>query len=273
MRQSWWTTAPLGRDVTEMVREQIEYRGLLYQVTKRDLLLRYKQTIMGFAWSVFMPLLNTAIFSVIFTRVAPIDAGVPYPVFAYCGLWVWNFFSGALKFAVNSLTGNPNLVSKVYFPREIFPIASVIVSLVDFVAASVPLVAMMIYYKIPVGPALVCLPLIIAAQVLLTIALALLLAMWNLFYRDVKYLFEVVISVAMFATPVVYPAELLGGKLGMIVRLNPMTPIIEAYRSVILRAEWPDPWPLAAMAVFSCVLLAWTWLAFHRAEFEFAENL
>ena len=266
-------TSMLVRDVKEMVGEQIEYRGLLYEVTKRDLLLRYKQTVMGFAWSVFMPLLNTVIFSVIFTRVAPIDAGVPYPVFAYCGLWAWNFFSSALKFSVNSLTGNQSLVSKVYFPREIFPVSAVVVSLVDFAAGSLPLMAMMVYYRIPVGPALVCLPLIVAAQVLLTTALALLLAMWNLFYRDVKYLFEVIISVAMFATPVVYPADLLGGKLGMIVRLNPMTPVIEAYRSVLLHAEWPDIWPLLATTGFSVVLLACTWVIFHRAEFEFAENL
>jgi len=263
----------LAVDVKEMLKEQIEFRGLLYEVTKRDLLLRYKQTVMGFAWSVFMPLLNTAIFSVIFTRIAPIDAGVPYPVFAYCGLWAWNFFSSALKFSVNSLTGNQNLVSKVYFPREIFPVASVLVSLVDFLSGSIPLIVMMMYYRIPVGPALVCLPLIIAAQVLLTTALALLLAMWNLFYRDVKYLFEVVIGVAMFATPVVYPSELVAGRLGMIVKLNPMTPVIEAYRSVLLHAEWPEPWPLLAMTVFSLVLLAGTWVAFHRAEYEFAENL
>jgi ABC-type polysaccharide/polyol phosphate export permease len=131
----------------------------------------------------------------------------------------------------------------------------------------------MVYYRIPIGPALVCLPLIVGAQVLFTIALGLLLAMWNLFYRDVKYLFEVIISVAMFATPVVYPTELLGGKLGALVRLNPMTPVIEAYRSVLLHAEWPNPWPLLVMTGFSVVLLACTWVIFHRAEFEFAENL
>jgi ABC-type polysaccharide/polyol phosphate export permease len=94
--------------VREMVREQIDYRELLRQMTVRDLTLRYKQTVMGFAWAVFMPLLNTAVFSVIFTRVAPIDVGVPYPLFAYCGLMVWNFFAASLRFSVVSLTSNPN---------------------------------------------------------------------------------------------------------------------------------------------------------------------
>src|SRR5215471_8694608 len=108
-------------DVREMIVEQLTFRELLYQMTKRDLLLRYKQTIMGFGWAIFMPLVNTAVFSIVFMRVAPIDTGVPYPVFAYCGLVVWNFFSSTLRFSMSSLTGNPNLVTKVYFPREIFP--------------------------------------------------------------------------------------------------------------------------------------------------------
>src|SRR4249920_3607783 len=102
----------LTRDIREMASELIEYRELLTEMTKRDLILRYKQTIMGFGWAVFMPLVNTAVFSVIFTRVAPIETPVPYPVFAFCGLWVWNFFATSLKFSVNSLTSNANLVTK-----------------------------------------------------------------------------------------------------------------------------------------------------------------
>src|SRR6476659_4228144 len=104
-----------------MFSEQLEFRELLFQMTRRDLLLRYKQTIMGFGWAVFMPLVNTALFSVIFMRVAPIDVGAPYPVFAYTGLLAWNFFASSLRFSLTSLTSNPNLVTKVYFPREIFP--------------------------------------------------------------------------------------------------------------------------------------------------------
>src|SRR3954471_16460538 len=112
------------QEMREMFVEQAEYRELLVQMTRRDLLLRYKQTIMGFGWAVFMPLVNTAVFSVIFTRVAPIDVGVPYPLFAFSGLLAWNFFASSLRFAVNSLTSNTNLVTKVYFPREIFPFSA-----------------------------------------------------------------------------------------------------------------------------------------------------
>src|SRR3954469_13711227 len=125
------TSMTLLADVREIVSEQIAYRELLVQMTYRDLLLRYKQTVMGFGWAIFMPLVNTIMFSVIFTRVAPINTGLPYPLFAYSGLLAWNFFAASLRFAVASLTSNPNLVTKVYFPREIFPLSAVLVTLVD----------------------------------------------------------------------------------------------------------------------------------------------
>src|SRR5205085_4615315 len=111
-----------------------------------DLRLRYKQTAMGFGWALLMPLLNTAIFSVVFMRVAPVETRVPYPLFAFCGLLAWNFTASALRFAVTSLTSNTNLVTKVYFPREIFPLSAVAVSLVDFAVAATVLVAMMASY-------------------------------------------------------------------------------------------------------------------------------
>src|SRR5437867_10063217 len=229
----------LRADIREMFTEQIEYRELLYQMTVRDLRLRYKQTIMGFGWAIFMPLINTAIFSVIFMRVAPIQTEVPYPVFAYCGLLTWNFFAASLKFAINSLTTNTNLVTKVYFPREVFPFSSVLVSLVDFAVGASVLVALMAWYHVQPSPTLLFLPVILTVHIVFTSGVALLLAMANLFYRDVKYLFEVVVTVWMFATSVVYPVEMVGGKLGTLMRLNPMTPIIESYRDVILFGRLP----------------------------------
>src|SRR2546426_3650657 len=119
-------SARLVADVREMVVEQREYRELLVRITARDLLLRYKQTVMGFGWAVFMPLVNTAVFSVIFTRVAPLDTGMPYPLYAFCGLLAWNFSASSFRFAVGSLTTNTTLVTKVYFPREIFPVSAVL---------------------------------------------------------------------------------------------------------------------------------------------------
>jgi lipopolysaccharide transport system permease protein len=258
--------------IREIFAEQWEFRELLVRMTMRDLMLRYKQTAMGLGWAIFMPLVNTAIFSVIFTRVASIDVGTPYPVYAFCGLLAWNFFASALRFSVISLTSNPSLVTKIYFPREIFPFSAVLVALVDFAVASLVLAALMIYYGVGITWAIVFLPAVIAVTVMFTAAIALLLAMGNLFYRDVKYLFEVAISVWMFASSVVYPADRIGGTLGAVLALNPMTHLIDAFRAVIIGGVAPGP-AFLVTAVFASALFITSWLLFHAAEFDFAENL
>jgi ABC-type polysaccharide/polyol phosphate export permease len=263
----------LWRDLREMVTEQVEYRELLQQMALRDLLLRYKQTAMGFAWALFMPLLNTAIFSVIFMRVAPIESSLPYPVFAYCGLLAWNFFAASLRFSVTSLTTNTVLVTKVYFPREIFPFSLILVSLVDFAVGSVGLWILMLYYGVPLSWTALALPLVVAVHVAFTAGVALLLAMGNLFYRDVKYIFEIVIAVWMFGTTVLYPAEAVGGRFGTLLQLNPMTPIIDAYRAVLLEGRLPDLASFTAVALVSACTFVGAWLIFHRAEFQFAERV
>ena len=260
-------------DVKERLKEQVEYRGLLFQMVKRDLLVRYKQSVMGFGWAIFMPLVNTAVFSVIFTRVAPIATPVPYPLYAYCGLWAWNLFAASLRFSVVSLTGNPNLVTKVYFPREIFPISAVLVSLVDFVVASTVLIGLMLYFHVAPTASIVLLPAVLVVHLAFTVAVALLLALANLFYRDVKYLFELVLTIWMFMTSVLYPLDALGGRFAVIVRFNPMTPIIDAYRVALFGLPMRDPVGFGAAAVMSFAILAGSWLLFHRSEFEFAENI
>ena len=263
----------LSRDFSEMLREQIDYRELLYQMTLRDLLLRYKQTAMGFGWAVFMPLVNTALFSVIFTRVTTVDTPVPYPLFAFSGFLVWNFFASALRFSVSSLTSNSNLVQKVYFPREVFPFSAVLVGLVDLAVGAVVLAALMAYYRVLPTGTILFLPIVMLVSVAFTAGVALFLAMSNLFYRDVKYLFEVVITVWMFATSVVYPVKTVGGLLGTLLVMNPMTQIVEAYRAVLVYGQMPDPVGFGATAALSLVVLLGGWLAFHRAEFTFAENI
>jgi len=257
----------------DVVREQVEYRELLVRITGRDLLLRYKQTAMGFGWAIFMPLVNTAIFSIVFTRVAPVDTVVPYPLFAFCGLLAWNWFASSLRFAVTALSSNASLVTKVYFPREILPFSAVLVGFADLAVASIVLVALMAWYGIVPGLALLALPVVVAVQLLFTMAVALLLSMANLFYRDVKYLFEVAITIWMFATSVVYPIERVGGRLGVVLALNPMTHIVDAWRAVLLEGTLPPAGAFAATAAVSLVACAAAWLLFHAAEFRFAENV
>jgi ABC-2 type transport system permease protein/lipopolysaccharide transport system permease protein len=261
-------------DVKDMLREQVVFRELLYQLVRRDLLLRYKQSVMGFGWAIFMPLVNTIIFSIVFTRAAKIDVSpLPYPLFAYCGLLAWNLSASAWRFSVASMTSNVNLVTKVYFPREMFPFSAVIVATVDSLVGAVLLAGLMVYYGIAPGASIVLLPAVLIVQLMLTTGLALLLAMANLHFRDVKYLFEIVLTVGMFVTAVLYPAQSVGGLAGALIQLNPMSIIVEAYRDILLRGLWPDAQALGVAAAMSAILLGAGWLWFHRAEFTFAENI
>ncbi len=262
----------LLRDYRELFLEQWEYRELLYQMTARDLLVRYKQTVMGFGWAIFMPLVNTVMFSIVFTRIAPLDTAVPYPLFAYTGLLFWNFFASSLRFAVVSLSSNAVLVTKVYFPREIFPFSAILVCFVDLLVGTTILIGLIAYYGIAPSAMLLFVPILLLVQIFFTAGIALIVAMANLFLRDVKYLFEMVLTVWMFATAVVYPVSLVGGRIGVLLQLNPMTPIIEGYRRTILLGRAPDLRSLALAAVLSVTVLLAGWVLFHRAEYQFAEN-
>lgn len=264
--------APMA-DVPEMLGELAEYRELLFSLVRRDLLLRYKQTVMGFGWAVLMPVTYMIVFSLIFTRVVKLDTGVPYPIYVYAGLLPWNFFASSLRFSVGSLTANSTLITKVYFPRELLPFSAILVALVDFAVGAIVLAGLMAWYHVGLHWTLVLLPVVVLVQVIFTAAVALLLAMGNLFYRDVKYLIEILITLWMFASSVVYPVSRVGGKLGPILALNPMTPILDAYRSVLLDGRVPATGPFVGTAAFAVVLLGVAWLSFHRAEFQFAERI
>jgi lipopolysaccharide transport system permease protein len=260
-------------NVRELAAELFQFRELLVQMTVRDLLLRYKQSFMGFGWAIFMPLLNTAVFTVIFTRVAPVQTPVPYVLFAYVGLTMWNLTASALRFSVVSLTSNGSLVTKVHFPREIFPFSAVLVALVDAAVATVLLAVLMAYYGIVPGPAVLLLPAVLLVQIIFTAAVALLLAMGNLFLRDIKYVFDIAVMIWMFASSVLYPIENIGGQLGVLIRLNPMTHIIDAYRGVLFQGQAPTSPGFLITAACSVMLLLGSWLWFHATEFKFAESI
>jgi ABC-type polysaccharide/polyol phosphate export permease len=213
------------------------------------------------------------VFTVVFNRVARIETDFPYPVFAYAGLLPWNLFSSSLKAAIGSLVSNKGLVSKVYCPRELFPLSGILVAGVDFLVGWTVLALLMIYYSIAPSWTILFFPVILLVQVMFTTGLGFLLAIGNLYFRDVKYIFEVGLSLWMFATPVVYPVRGIGGLTSIIVNANPMTPIIDGYRSVLLRGQLPDPVPFAVATCLSVLLCAVGWVVFHRAEYTFAENI
>jgi len=265
--------ARLGSDIRAMLREQTTYHELLRALARRDLLVRYRQAALGIGWAVLSPLLHMLVFTLIFTRVVRLDTGLPYPVFAYAGLLPWALFATSLRTATTSLTSNTALVTKVHFAREVLPFSAMLVALADFVVASSILIVLMVWFKVGVTWTVLALPLVVAVQLAFTAGLALLLAMANLFWRDVRHVVEVLLTVWKFLTSVVYPVELIGGKLGPLLQLNPMTPIIDGYRAVLLRGELPAAGPFAGAAITAVAVLLVGWLVFHRAEPRFAENI
>jgi ABC-type polysaccharide/polyol phosphate export permease len=242
-------------------------------LVQRDILVRYRKTILGVGWAFCTPVINMIVFTVIFNRVAKIETSVPYPIFVYCGVLPWTLFANSVRNSINSLVSNKSLITKVYFARELLPFSSVVVALIDFGIASTLLAALMIYYGIAPAATVWLVPVLLLIQIVFAAGVGLALSMGNLWFRDVKYLFDVVLQLWMFATPVVYPVRQVGEPLYTLLQLNPMTPIIDGYRAVILEGRLPPPLPLAAAATTSLVLLALSWLMFHRAEYKFAENV
>jgi len=263
--------------------ELLRYRQLLGCLIWRDIRVRYKQSVLGMAWAVLLPLAMMFIFTFVFTRAVNVVAGLgldmPYPIFAYIGLVPWAFFASSLNQAVNSVVKNQNLVTKVYFPREVFPLASIGSALADFVIAASVLVALIGYFHIATDwhyyptAALLFLPVVLLFQLLLTCGLAMLLAMANLFYRDVRQMIGAIIQLWMFLTCVVYPIKNDGTWIGTLAMLNPMTPIIQAYRDCIISGRLPHTpafWVAGAVSAATCVL---GWWAFRRTSYKFAEYI
>ncbi len=262
---------PSGRWAALNLRDVWEYRELLYFLTWRDIKVRYKQTVLGVAWVIFQPLLSMIIFAFVFGRVVGVPSdGIPYALFAYAGLLPWTFFSGAVTRSGNSLVGSANLITKVYFPRLIIPGAAVAAGLVDFGIAFVMLAVLMVYYAVPVGLGLLMLPVL----VLLTTLLALGIGMWtsalNVKYRDVQHILPFMITLGMFASPIIYPTSIVPLKWRWLFELNPLTGIIEGYRSALFGR--PFNWGALGIAtVVTLGLLVFAAYSFRSMEKEFAD--
>ncbi|MGH9942023.1 MAG: ABC transporter permease [Pyrinomonadaceae bacterium] len=247
------------------------YRELLYFLTWRDIKVRYKQTALGAAWAILQPLFTMIIFTVFFGRLAGISSdGVSYPLFAYAGLLPWTYLSNALTMSGNSLVGNANLITKVYFPRAFIPGAAVAAGLVDFAITFALLIPLMLYYDVtPTWGLLLLLPLTV-----LTTLLALAVGMWmsalNVKYRDVRYATPFLIQIWMFASPIIYPASRLPEKWRLVYALNPAAGIVEGFRAALFGRQigWGE---LAVSTVVTLLLLAFSIYSFRRMEKEFAD--
>jgi lipopolysaccharide transport system permease protein len=222
------------------LRDLWSYRELLYFLTWRDVKVRYKQTVLGAAWAVIQPLFMMVVFSIFFGCFAKMPSdGLPYPVFAYCGLLPWQLFSTALNGASTSLVAYERIITKVYFPRLIVPTSAVLASLLDFAISFVVLIVMMLCYGIAPTSAVVALPLF----VLLALATALGVGFWlsalNVQYRDVRYVLGFLTQLWLFATPVVYPSSIVPKHLAPLLGLNPMTGVVEGFRWALLGKGQP----------------------------------
>lgn len=229
------------------------YRELLYFFTWRDLKVRYKQTTIGILWAILQPFITMVVFSLFFGKLANIPSdSVPYPIFVYVGLLFWQFFSGALSDTSNVLITNQSIVTKVYFPRLILPLSSVITKFVDFIIASIILLGLMVYYGyLPHLSGFFILPLLLIITFMAAVGGGLWLAAVNVKYRDVRYALPFFIQILLFLTPVIYPASI-AGKYSWLLALNPMTGVIQAARAALLGTT-PINWLLLSISFVTCL--------------------
>jgi lipopolysaccharide transport system permease protein len=248
------------------------YRELLYFLTWRDVKVRYKQTLLGAAWAILQPLLTMLIFTLLFGRLAGIPTGgIPYPLFAFGGLLIWTFFSNAITNSGNSLVGSSNLITKIYFPRIIIPTAAVAAGLVDLLVAFVIQVILMIYYRVHVTWAVAMTVPIVIVAALLAIGVGMWLSALNVKYRDTRYAIPFLVQIWMFASPIIYPAFMLPPKWQWLLRLNPLTGLIENFR-VALFGNQPFQWTsLLTSFAITVVVLFYSAFSFRRMERHFAD--
>ncbi|MBI4640643.1 MAG: ABC transporter permease [Candidatus Tectomicrobia bacterium] len=249
-----------------------EYRELLYFLTWRDIKVRYKQTVLGAAWAIIQPFFTMVVFSIFFGKLARMPSdGLPYPIFAYCALLPWGYFAGALGGASNSLIGSANLLTKVYFPRLIIPLASTIRGLVDFAVAFTILIGMMLYYGIVPTTATLTLPLFLMMAMATALGVGLWLSALSVRYRDVQYLIPFLTQLWLFATPVAYPSSLVPEAWRPLYGLNPMVGVIEGFRWALLGKGQTDSLMLVISVIVVLALLVSGMFYFRRTERTFAD--
>lgn len=267
------TIEPSKSWVALNLRDLWSYRELLYFLTWRDVKVRYKQTALGVAWAIIQPLFTMLIFTLFFGKLAGIESqtgGVPYPIFAYAGLLPWMFFSNALTTSGNSLVGSAHLITKVYFPRMMIPGAAVAAGLVDFAIAFVILVILMFYYGVAPAWTALMLPVLVMMTVVLALGMGMWLSALNVKYRDVRFALPFLLQLWMFVSPVIYPSSFLPEKYRWLLMLNPVSGIIEGYRSSLFGK--PFNWrALGVSALIGLVLLVYSSYSFKRMERSFAD--
>jgi lipopolysaccharide transport system permease protein len=253
------------------IKEMWLYRELLFFLTWRDIKIRYKQTVLGFAWAILQPVLTMIVFSLFFGKLAKIPSeGIPYPIFNYAALLPWQFFENAITTSTNSLVTNSNMITKVYFPRLFIPISSVFSGLVDFFIAFTILIGMMIFYKITPNLGVLLLPLFLLLALITATGVSLWMSALNVKYRDVRYIVPFLLRFWFFATPIAYPSSLLSEPWRTLYGLNPMVGVVEGFRWALLGTEPPRAMLFLSIVIAITVFLTGL-LYFNRTEKTFAD--
>lgn len=217
-----------------------KYKDLLVELVKREIKARYKQSIFGYLWVIVVPLVHLAVMSIVFSYFVKLPTGgIPYPIFLFVGLVPWTFTANAVTFATSSLTSSVSLITKTKIPREVFPLSSILAKVVDLFLYFLILGAFLLFYNMPIHPTILFLPVIILIHIIFVFGVSMILSAINVFYRDVENILGVLIMAWMYLTPVFYPAELIPAHLTPIFNLNPMMPIINSYRNVIIYGVLP----------------------------------
>jgi lipopolysaccharide transport system permease protein len=249
-----------------------EYRELLYFLVWRDLKVRYKQTAIGVSWTVLQPLIGMVIFTVIFGYLARIPSdGIPYPIFAFCGLLPWTYFATSLNRCMVSVVADAQLVSKVFFPRLILPLSGTMSGLVDFLISLCLFFGLMNWYGFAVTWRVVVLPGFLLLALLTALGIGLWFAALNVRYRDIGYVVPFLTQIWMFASPIIYPASMIPEKYRWLYSLNPMTGVIEAFRWTLLGKAHPDFLMIAVSAIVVLGVFAGGLVFFRRMERTFAD--
>jgi lipopolysaccharide transport system permease protein len=249
-----------------------DYRELLYFLTWRDIKVRYKQTVLGAAWAIIQPFCTMVVFSLFFGKLARIPSdGVPYPIFSFAALVPWTFFAYGLNQSSNSLVASANLIQKVYFPRLVIPISSVMSGVVDFLLAFLVLLGMMLFYGIHPTVNILWLPLLLMLVFVTALGVGLWLAALNVEYRDVRYMVPFIIQFWMFATPIAYPSSLLPEPWRTLYGLNPMVGVVEGFRWALLGTRTaPGPMIIVSSLAALGILIGGAFY-FRRMEKTFAD--
>ena len=248
------------------------YWELVKHLALREIKARYKQSFLGFFWVVLNPLLQMIILSVIFSQIIRTDSlGIPYPIYLYTGLLPWNFFSIALGTSLGVLVENAPLLKKIYFPREILVLSVIIAKLIDFLFSVVIFLILMVWFHVPFSPIMLLFIPIFIIQCIFMFGLGLLLSSLNLLYRDIQYLFNLVIILWFYLTPIIYATELLPAHYQWIFKINPLAVFIMSYRDVLLLGKFPNMGNLALATAISVIIFILSFKLFKRLEGMFAD--